>query len=260
MKILRVIHTCYGSIVFAVLFLILLPFLLIPILFPSQFKLTGIINRWWARLLLFFVFIPFRVEYRSKLDRKKQYIFCPNHFSYIDIPTAGLNHFNTIFVGKNEIEKVPLFGYMYGKLHITVDRSKLKSRYTSLKRSLEAIDEGKSLVIFPEGGIVTERDPVLGRFKDGAFRIAIEKQIAIVPVTIPYNWIILPADQFVLHWHPLRVIFHEPVETTGLTLNDVDALKERVFNIIDAELKQHLANLPVATNVINNEYRSRPAG
>jgi 1-acyl-sn-glycerol-3-phosphate acyltransferase len=50
------------------------------------------------------------------------------------------------------------------------------------------------------------------------------------------------------------------VETTGLTLSDVDALKERVFSVIDTELKQHLANLPVATNVINNEYRSRPAG
>ncbi|MBA4058408.1 MAG: 1-acyl-sn-glycerol-3-phosphate acyltransferase, partial [Marivirga sp.] len=163
-----------------------------------------------------------------------------NHFSYLDIPTLGLAPNNTVFVGKTGIENIPLFGYMYGKLHITVDRSKLKSRYASLKRSLEAIDEGKSLVIFPEGGIITAKDPVMAKFKDGAFRVAIEKQIAIVPVTIPYNWIILPPDQFLLQWHPLKVIFHEPLETTGLTLKDADMLKQRLFSVIDNELKRHL--------------------
>ena len=129
---------------------------------------------------------------------------------------------------------------MYRKLHITVNRASLKSRLNTLKLSLEAIDEGKSLVIFPEGGIVTEKDPVMGRFKDGAFRVAIQKQIPIVPVTIPYNWIILPPDQFLLKWHRIKVIFHEPVTTTGLTLDDLDQLKKTVFQIIDQELRKHL--------------------
>jgi 1-acyl-sn-glycerol-3-phosphate acyltransferase len=250
MKIVKAIYTGYGVVVFAVLFLLLFPFFLIPIIFPSQFKVTGILNRIWARLLFIFIAVPFRVELRGKLDRKKKYIFCSNHFSYLDIPTLGLVPHNTIFVGKTGIEKLPLFGYMYGKLHITVDRSKLKSRYTSLKRSLEAIDEGKSLVIFPEGGIITAKDPVMGRFKDGAFRIAIEKQIDIVPVTIPYNWIILPPDQFLLSWHPLRVIVHEPLPTKGLTVNDIDSLKQRLFAIIDEELNRQL----------KNENRSRSTG
>ena len=240
MKIFRAIHTGYGLIIFSILFFLLLPLLIVPIIFPSQFKLIGWINRWWARLLFFFVFLPFHAEHRSKLDRKKQYIFCPNHFSYLDIPTLGLNHHNTIFVGKSEMGDIPVFGYMYRKLHITVNRASLKSRLNSLKLSLEAIDEGKSLVIFPEGGIVTEKDPVMGRFKDGAFRVAIQKQIPIVPVTIPYNWIILPPDQFLLKWHRIKVIFHEPVTTTGLTLDDLDQLKKSVFQIIDQELRKHL--------------------
>lgn len=240
MKIFRAIHTGYGLIIFSILFFLLLPILIVPIIFPSQFKLIGWINRWWARLLFFFVFLPFRAEHRSKLDRKKQYIFCPNHFSYLDIPTLGLNHHNTIFVGKSEMGDIPVFGYMYRKLHITVNRASLKSRLNTLKLSLEAIDEGKSLVIFPEGGIVTEKDPVMGRFKDGAFRVAIQKQIPIVPVTIPYNWIILPPDQFLLKWHRIKVIFHEPVTTTGLTLDDLDQLKKSVFQIIDQELRKHL--------------------
>ncbi len=240
MKILRVIHTGYGLVVFAVLFFLFLPLLMIPILFPSQFRLTGWINRWWARLLFIFVFLPFRTEYRGKMDRKGQYIFCPNHFSYLDIPTLGLNRYNTIFVGKSEMENIPLFGYMYRKLHITVNRASLRSKLNTLRSSMKAIEEGKSLVIFPEGGIITEKDPVMARFKDGAFRVAIEKQIPIVPVTIPHNWIILPPDQFVLRWHPIKVIFHEPVKTIGLTLDDIDDLKKRVFTIIDDELRKYL--------------------
>jgi 1-acyl-sn-glycerol-3-phosphate acyltransferase len=188
-----------------------------------------------------FIFIPFQTESRSKLDPKRQYVFCPNHFSYLDIPTVGLSSHNAIFVGKSEVSKIPLFGFMYSKLHITIDRSKLKSRYASLEKSFQAIDEGKSLVIFPEGGIMTEKDPVLSKFKDGPFRVAIEKQIPIVPVTIPHNWIILPPDEFLLRWHPLKVIFHEPVETVGLTLKDLDTLKEHVHQIIDTELKRTLS-------------------
>jgi 1-acyl-sn-glycerol-3-phosphate acyltransferase len=241
MKLLRVIYTGYGVVVFAVLFIILFPFLLIPIFFPAQFKLVGILNRWWARGLFALIAIPTTIQYRCKLDPGKQYIFCSNHFSYLDIPTVGLVSHNTIFVGKTGIENIPLFGYVYGKLHITVDRSKLKSRYVSLKRSLDAIDEGKSLIIYPEGGIVTTKDPVMGGFKDGAFRVAVEKQIAIVPVTIPYNWIILPPDQFLLRWHRLKVVFHEPIDTKGKTLDDVEQLKEQLFAVIDGELKRHLS-------------------
>lgn len=242
MKILRALYTGYGVVVFATLFFLLFPLFLIPILFPSQFNLIGILNRWWARLLFTFIAIPFNVEYRGKFDPRKQYIFCSNHFSYLDIPTIGLAPNNAIFVGKTGIENIPFFGFMYRKLHITVDRTKLKSRYTSLKRSLEAIDEGKSLIIYPEGGIITLKDPVMAKFKDGAFRVAIEKQIAIVPVTIPFNWIILPPNEFLLHWHPLKVIFHEPIETKGLTVKDTDTLKQKLFSIIDDELKRQLKN------------------
>jgi 1-acyl-sn-glycerol-3-phosphate acyltransferase len=109
-------------------------------------------------------------------------------------------------------------------------------------RSIEAIDEGKSLVIYPEGGILSKHPPHMADFKDGAFRVAIEKQIPIVPVTIPYNWIILPDNEFLLQWHKVNVIFHEPVSTQGLTINDVDALKQKVRAIINEELKKHNQN------------------
>jgi len=241
MKIIRWIHTAYAMVLFSIVFILIYPLFLVPIFFPKKFKWVGYINRLWGRILFPIVFMPHSVEYRGKVDRRQQYIFCPNHFSYLDIATmGGLNSHPTIFVGKNDMQKIPLFGFMYRKLHIVVDRTKLKSRVATIKKSLEAIDEGKSLVIFPEGGIITEKDPVMHRFKDGAFRVAIEKQIPVVPVTIPFNWIILPPSQFLLHRHVMKLIFHEPIDTKGLTLDDVSPLREKVFRIIDDELKIQL--------------------
>jgi 1-acyl-sn-glycerol-3-phosphate acyltransferase len=138
------------------------------------------------------------------------------------------------------MENIPLFGFMYSKLHITVDRGNMNSRISTYKKSLRALDEGKSLVIYPEGGIVTKKDPVMGKFKDGAFKAAIEKQIAIVPVTLPYNWIILPPDEFLVRWHPVKIIVHKPIETIGLTMADAGMLKEKVYQVIENELHRHL--------------------
>lgn len=249
-RVLKMMHTGYGLLVFSILFILVFPFLMIPILFPSRFRLVGIVNRVWAKLLFIFCFLPFKVEVRQKLDPSRNYIFCPNHFSYLDIPTMGLNPHNAIFVGKNEMERIPLFGFMYRKLHITVDRSKLKSRFNTILRSLEALEEGKSLVIYPEGGIVTKHPPDLAPFKDGAFRAAIEKHVAIVPVTIPGNWVLLPDDQFTLNWGVIHVVFHEPIETKDYTLEQVDQLKSTVRNVIETELAKQLeAKMVMSTGV-----------
>ncbi|MEQ8924223.1 MAG: lysophospholipid acyltransferase family protein [Fulvivirga sp.] len=240
MKIIRGLHTVYALIVFMILFMVLLPLFLIPIVRKSQFHLTGIFNRIWANIFFRLTFFPIDLEYRFNYKEKKQYVFCPNHFSYLDIPTMGLNKINAVFVGKNDMENIPLFGYMYRKLHITVDRGSLKSRYNTILRSFEAIDEGKSLMIFPEGGILTDKLPEMVRFKDGAFRTAIEKQIPIVPVTIPYNWIILPDGQWLPKVRTIKVIYHEPIETKGLTLENLPELKQKTFDTIDQELKKIL--------------------
>ena len=74
-------------------------------------------------------------------------------------------------------------------------------------------------------------------FKDGAFRVAIEKQVPIIPVTIPYNWLILPDDgSYTPHRHLMKVIIHEPIETKGMTLDNLDELKSKTYTIIHEEL------------------------
>jgi 1-acyl-sn-glycerol-3-phosphate acyltransferase len=189
--------------------------------------------------MFYFILVPFEIIERKKLDRTKQYIFCSNHFSYLDIPTMGLNPVNAIFVGKNDMERVPMFGFMYRKLHITVNRENFRSRGNTMIASMKAIDEGKSLIVFPEGGMHSQEAPQMIAFKDGAFRTAIEKQVPIVPVTIPFNWKILP-DQSPMRLHKSKVsiVFHEPIETLGMSLDDIGLLKTKTFQIIDSELKQ----------------------
>lgn len=239
MNIFRKIYTYYSITVFCLLFFLLFPFFLIPILFPKSYFLVGVINRWWAYIYFILIFLPYRVECRALLDPKTKYIFCPNHFSFFDIPIMGLNPINTIFVGKNDMEKIPVFGFMYRKLHIQVDRSKLKSKFSMFMKSMEALDQGKSLVIYPEGGIYTKNPPQMAPFKDGPFRIAIEKQISIVPVTIPFNWIFLPTESLTLHWRPIRLIIHEPIDTKGMTIENVNDLKNKVYDVIESELKKY---------------------
>ena len=198
--------------------------------------MIGTINRIWAWLLFTSGFLKIKLEYEGELDRGKQYVLCPNHFSYLDIPAVALGKINAVFVGKSEMEKIPLFGWMYSKLHITVNRDSLKSRYQTILRSLSAVDEGKSLVIFPEGGISTKNPPNMTRFKEGPFRVAIEKKIEVVPVTIYNNWRILP-DILMERRLPIHVKFHKPISTEKLTLEDMGMLKEKVFNVIDKSLK-----------------------
>ena len=150
----------------------------------------------------------------------------------------ALNPHDTIFVGKHDMENIPLFGFMYRKLHITVDRSRLKSKYSTYVQSLEALDQGKSLTIFPEGGIVSKSIPEMERFKDGPFRLAMEKGVPIVPVTLPDNWLILKEDPFRLFRKTVKLIFHEPIIPKENSPAEMDRLKNRVFEIIQTELSQ----------------------
>lgn len=96
--------------------------------------------------------------------------------------------------------------------------------------------------MFPEGGTEKER-PKIEWFKDGASRVAIAKQIPIVPVTIPYNWIILPKHCGLMVYRRTSIaIYHQPIVTEGLTLDDLGPLKEQVTEIIRSELLKYHPN------------------
>jgi 1-acyl-sn-glycerol-3-phosphate acyltransferase len=238
MTILRRIYSTYSLSLFALIFIVMLPVFTLLIHTNKRHPLVFALHRIWAWLFYTLSFIPIRKVYADKLDITRQYIYCSNHFSYLDIPAIGINRIRPIFVGKSSLGKIPLFGYMYRNIHITLDKNNLKSKYNALGKCADELDLGHNLVIFPEGGISSKNPPEMARFKDGAFRLAIEKQIPIVPITIPYNWIILPDDgKLLLRRHKNMIIFHDAIETKGLTLDDLENLKSRVYNVINKELK-----------------------
>ncbi len=182
--------------------------------------------------------MPIRKEYRFKPDQKKAYVFVANHFAYLDV-AAGMNIVDNYFayVGKSDVKTIPLFGYMFAKLHIQVDRSDKNSRAKSLLRGIKAVQAGRSVFIMPEGGIISENIPEMHRpFKDGPFVMAIENQVPIVPITYLNFYEIQPAT--LLKWGIPRVIFNEPIMTIGLTQKDIPALKDKVYEVIQGQLNE----------------------
>ncbi|MDB5263509.1 MAG: 1-acyl-sn-glycerol-3-phosphate acyltransferase [Adhaeribacter sp.] len=226
----------------------LLPFFLFYPLFlffttrPAWYKHAHSLNRLWAGLQLRLYGLPLTIEGREHLNPRTTYIFTPNHSSYIDIPLL----LQTIpgflnFVGKEGLAKVPLWGAIYKKLYITVDRRNAVSSARSYIRSKKTLAEGRSIVIFPEGTIAETAGAKMLPFKEGPFKLAIETQLPLVPVTMPFNHIFLPdvEGKFIVRWHPLKMIIHEPIPTVGLTLADLPVLKNKAFTIIQNALTKH---------------------
>ncbi|WP_234462360.1 lysophospholipid acyltransferase family protein [Adhaeribacter terrigena] len=220
-------------------FIILLPFFRLFILRKEWFKYAGALNRFWSWLQLHMYGVRVEVIRKGNYNPKQQYIYAPNHSSYIDIPLL----LSTVpgflnFVGKASLTRVPLWGPIFKALYISVDRDSRMSRAKTYLYSNKTLDEGRSLVIFPEGKIPDENvGKELAEFKDGPFRLAIERKIPLVPVTMPFNHIFLPdvKGQFIVNRHPLKIVFHEPIDTTNMTMNDLETLKAQVFNIIKTE-------------------------
>lgn len=177
------------------------------------------------------------MENLHQFKEKGPYVIVANHFSYLDIPVLGLIPFDLIFIGKSSLGKVPLFGYMFKNLHIAVNRNSLKSRGESVQRAKEALDQGSSVVFFPEGGISSSEPPNMARFKEGAFKVAVDKQIPVIPITLSYNHLILPDDgRFLLRYKPVKVVIHPLVSVKGLGIRDVGQLKEKCYRIIQEQL------------------------
>lgn len=238
MRILLKIYSAYGLLIFALLFLILLPFFLLAMFVKPLEKMASTLNWIWARGFFFMMFFNrTQISYEQPLDRKQSYIFCANHFSYLDIPTMGLIRHNFKFIGKSSLRKVPVWGYMYSKLHILVNRESLKDRYASWAQAREALKAGFSIVFFAEGGILSQNPPEMARFKEGSFKLAIEEQIPIVPVTIHRNHIILPDEKpLVIRTGKVSLKVHSPIWPAGNDEVAVKALKNEVRGILEAEL------------------------
>lgn len=247
MQWLRKLYGVWLLLCFILPFLFLFPLFLLIIVVKPWRRLIKPLNRFWAQCFFVGGCIPYKVTYEHKPASQQSYVYCANHTSMIDIIAMGLVVRGPYsFMGKAELNKVPLFGFMFSRLHIPVNRISKTQSYQAMKKALAHIDQGYSILMYPEG-TRSKKAPKLQRFKDGAFRIAIEKQIPVVPVTLPYNWIISGNDQLP-QWHRGEAIVHAPIDTTGLTMDDLPTLKKQTFTVIENELKRHQTPRPIANH------------
>ncbi|MFM2134974.1 MAG: hypothetical protein RL021_374 [Bacteroidota bacterium] len=220
-------------------------FLFFPVFFvllqrEKWFKYVFRIKKIWAHLIIWPLGIFYTVERRTVFEKGKAYVICPNHTSYLDIMLIYIAipvYFHTM--GKAELRKIPLFRMFFDRMNIPVNRKSKIDAMRALLRAGSDVDKGISVTLFPEGTI-HHNGPVMGRYKNGPFFIAIEKQVPIVPVTFMDNWRILPDDYQRRVGGPgcARIIVHEPIDTTGMTEDDLETLKQRTYEIIEKPLRE----------------------
>lgn len=227
---------------FALVFFILYPFFYFLVmresLMPAAFRLKKV----WARIILFTTGIRCSVQWEEKPDPQKAYIFCPNHTSYLDIVVSGLiipNYFH--FMAKAELTKIPFFRIFFRKMDIPVDRGSSVSSHKAYLRAAQDLDKGISILMYPEGTI-PNHTPKLKKFKSGPFKLAIEKQVPLVPVTFLTNWKLLPDGRRMNRGgYPgvSRVVVHKAIETKGMTEADEEKLMQQVYTLITTTLQNY---------------------
>jgi 1-acyl-sn-glycerol-3-phosphate acyltransferase len=201
--------------------------------YPYFYKIA----RFWGKTILFVMGFRSQVNSCQKLDAKKSYMFCANHTSMIDIMLMlSVVKNPLVFVGKAELSKIPLFGFFYKRTCILVDRSSISSRKRVFVEAERRLKKGHSVCIFPEGGVPDDESIILDQFKNGAFALAIEHKIPVVPMSFydckkKFSYAFLSGSPGLL-----RVKIHEFVETSTFSLLHRKVLRDAVFNTLYDDL------------------------
>jgi 1-acyl-sn-glycerol-3-phosphate acyltransferase len=242
LKPLQWIYSIYALITFVAIMLLIFPFVFIASFFGRIKGGTMIIRlcMLWADLWFPLVFIRHKKIYEVPHDKKKSYIFVSNHISYLDaaiIPKAYRQPIRPL--GKVEMSKVPIFGFIYRNAIVTVNRSSPANRANSVRVLKSIISKGISVLVFPEGTF-NMGTTALKDFYDGAFRVAVETQTPIKPV------LFLDAYHR-MHYSSIfsmtpgrsRIVYLDEIPVSSYTLKDVHRLKDEVYAIMEKKLIEY---------------------
>jgi 1-acyl-sn-glycerol-3-phosphate acyltransferase len=238
-KIACTLFAIYAILFTAVTVIIVVPAYLIIFNVCSRRKAPRAAHRLsqlWARVLFTAFFIRLKVKNRDLVDKRRAYVMVSNHRSQLDIPAIAIACRNTFrFLAKAELVKIPLLGYIIKNLYLTVDRHSRLDRSKSIELMKSSLDEGISVVIYPEGTRNRTTGPLI-EFRDGAFRLAIEAQAPLAVLTILNMTQRNSAkDPFVLCPGRLYAVW-DIIETKGLTQQDMPVLKEQARQIMISRL------------------------
>ncbi len=244
LKLLQLLYFIYASTTFLLTMIMVFPFVIIASLFGkisggnAIYKLCMI----WADVWLFLLGVWHKNIYETSVDEDKQYIFVANHISYFDAPVILKSLRRPIRVlGKYEMSRIPIFGYIYKRAIVMVDRRDAEKRARSVRILKSVLKRGISIFIFPEGTFNLTHKP-LKDFYDGAFRIAIETGTPIRPVLFldAYNRLNYKS---ILSFNPgiSRTIFLDEIDVSEYAFGDVAKLRDRVYDIMEQKLIEYEA-------------------
>lgn len=242
LKPLQWVYSFYAQLSFVVIMLLIFPFVIVAS-FMGRIKGGNLIFRLcmvWADIWFPMIFVWIKRIYEVPHDKTSQYIFVSNHISYMDSAVLVKAYRQPVRpLGKVEMSKVPVFGFIYKNAIVSVDRSSAHNRAKSIRILKSIIAKGISVMVFPEGTFNMTNKP-LKEFYDGAFRLAIETQTPIKPVLfldtysrMHYNSI------FSMTPGKCRIVYLEEVPVGGLNIEDVQVLKQRVYEIMEKKLIQY---------------------
>lgn len=233
------IWALWGMISFILTFLIIF----IPAMFtyllpdPGGQRLFINISRLWMNVWLRMVGCPLKVTGKQNFAKNTAYIVTCNHNSLLDVPLScpfipGPNK----TIAKTSFAKIPLFGWFYRKGAVLVDRKSEASRRKSFDEMKKVLSLGMHMSIYPEGTRNRTEEP-LKKFYDGAFKLAVTTNKAIIPAVIFNTKRALPLDKPFFLWpQHLQMHFLEPVPVGSLT---AEQLKEKVFSLMKDYYVQH---------------------
>lgn len=233
--------------------LVVFPYTLISV-FLGKIKGGNFVYRlcsYWSDIWFFLTGIRVQKINAHLYNRDKKYIIVPNHISYLDIAVM-VNVFRQPMrpLGKAEMARVPVFGFIYKQTAVTVNRENAANRIKSVSILKSVINKGISILVFPEGTFNTTAMP-LKNFYNGAFRIAIETQKPLKPVLFLDTFDRLhPRSIFSLTPGKCRVVYLPDIEAKGLTLNDTEDLKQKTYQMMEQELIRYNAKW-IKTSTIN---------
>lgn len=197
-------------------------------------------GKWWAQFIMRILMLPVKVEGRENLVKGQSYVFVANHQGSFDIFLIyGFLCRNFKWMMKRQLRQMPFVGKACEAAHhIFVDKrgaSKIRATYDSARQTLQG---GMSLVVFPEGA--RSFTGHMGVFKRGAFMLADDIELPVVPLTINGSFDVMPRtrDMKWVVWHPLRLTIHKPIQPIGKGADNIKYLEEESYKVVMSGLEE----------------------
>ncbi len=240
------IYTLYALFWFVFFTLIAFPFVIVFSFFGKRRggNLICSMAKIWADCWYFLLGIKHENIFESTYDPAGNYIFLINHISYMDIPCIfkAIRKQPFRVLGKEEIKKIPVFGFIYSRGAVMVDRGSTERRARSVRILKSLLKHHISVCIFPEGTF-NETGKPLKSFYDGAFRIAIETQTAVKPVLFLDNYTIMNYHSLLsLKNAKSRAVFLEEISPAAIACGRLTCINKKYYDVMETKLKTYQAS------------------